>query len=52
MALLDAGRVTQIAVQRIDDGPTAYVEPPFCLSAKAYWGRMLWLRANRLPGSY
>ncbi len=31
-----AGRVTQIAVQRIDGGPTAYVGPPFCLSAKAY----------------
>jgi hypothetical protein len=22
------------------------------LSARAYSGRMLWLRANRLPGSY
>ena len=52
-----AGRVTQIAGQRIDGGPTAYVwgrrlGPPSCLSARAYWGRMLWLRANRLPGSY
>ena len=39
-------------VPRALGGPFLCLRPPLCLSARACPGRTLWLRANRLLGSY